>query len=433
MTGLRSVEGQGTPKRKPPKPQAASKAQHKRFVDAAREAGADQTGEEFEQAFRKIVPPKLPGKAKSRWQSKQRPGPELRRGGIEWDLLTRDREGRPESSWIARRAGKPIATSTTRRGLPRDGGTPTAKDWPEPPLRITFPVIADIVLGTGTITSPIISIRCLLGNQPGGLFPRIQKHLRQAGRRPTARPVSSLVIVASHTWVVRPPCSSVASATHFTAPEFRVPIEEIALELDGGEAGGAVRPFGRDPVGAQSVSASATMAGAQETQPFPATSSALVTGRRPATRPGAQCRDVDTQHVRQAGPRSTGSSFPVRYSVIRVHIASRLPSTPHPRRKTCHETNSIADRPPFAFVTAAHAIRSRHRRRISCAYRNGLDGFGRHGKRTHRLSGHRRHAGRASQGLGRHSCPRMTPRSRSRSDNVLRGHFQRGAGRRTGP
>jgi len=49
-------------KRKPPKPQAASKAQHKRFVEAAREIGADETGAEFERAFRKIVPPKIPGR-----------------------------------------------------------------------------------------------------------------------------------------------------------------------------------------------------------------------------------------------------------------------------------------------------------------------------------------------------------------------------------
>jgi hypothetical protein len=52
------------PKRKPPKPQAASKAQHKRFVEAAREAGADETGAEFERAFRKIVPSKLPSSKK---------------------------------------------------------------------------------------------------------------------------------------------------------------------------------------------------------------------------------------------------------------------------------------------------------------------------------------------------------------------------------
>ena len=51
------------PKRKPPKPQAASKAQHARFVKAAQEMGADETGKDFEAVFRKIVPPKLPGKA----------------------------------------------------------------------------------------------------------------------------------------------------------------------------------------------------------------------------------------------------------------------------------------------------------------------------------------------------------------------------------
>lgn len=48
------------PKRKPPKAQAASKAQHTRFVQAAKEAEADETGAEFERAFRRIVPPKLP-------------------------------------------------------------------------------------------------------------------------------------------------------------------------------------------------------------------------------------------------------------------------------------------------------------------------------------------------------------------------------------
>ncbi len=63
MTGTRKV-AKAKAKRKPPKPQAASAAQHKRFVEAAREAGADETGAEFERLFRKIVPPKLPGKAK---------------------------------------------------------------------------------------------------------------------------------------------------------------------------------------------------------------------------------------------------------------------------------------------------------------------------------------------------------------------------------
>lgn len=62
MTGAKKKPSKKKAKRKPPKPQASSKAQHKRFVEAAREAGADETGEEFEQAFRKIVPPKVPTK-----------------------------------------------------------------------------------------------------------------------------------------------------------------------------------------------------------------------------------------------------------------------------------------------------------------------------------------------------------------------------------
>lgn len=36
------------------------KAESQRFIDAAREIGADETGEAFERAFGKIVPPKLP-------------------------------------------------------------------------------------------------------------------------------------------------------------------------------------------------------------------------------------------------------------------------------------------------------------------------------------------------------------------------------------
>ena len=59
MTGAKKPV-KAKPKRKPPKPQAASKAQHARFVKAAREIGANETGEEFERAFRKIVPPRVP-------------------------------------------------------------------------------------------------------------------------------------------------------------------------------------------------------------------------------------------------------------------------------------------------------------------------------------------------------------------------------------
>jgi len=61
VTGTRKAT-KAKPKRKPPKPQAASAVQHKRFVEAAREIGADETGAEFERAFRKIVPPKMPDK-----------------------------------------------------------------------------------------------------------------------------------------------------------------------------------------------------------------------------------------------------------------------------------------------------------------------------------------------------------------------------------
>jgi hypothetical protein len=42
-----------TPSRKPDDP-----GQFKRFVEAARKAGVDETGEAFERAFDKIVPPK---------------------------------------------------------------------------------------------------------------------------------------------------------------------------------------------------------------------------------------------------------------------------------------------------------------------------------------------------------------------------------------
>lgn len=59
MTGPRKAAA-GKPKRKPPKPGASSKAQHARFVKAARELGIDETGVEMEREFRKIVPPKLP-------------------------------------------------------------------------------------------------------------------------------------------------------------------------------------------------------------------------------------------------------------------------------------------------------------------------------------------------------------------------------------
>lgn len=36
------------------------KSQKQRFIETARELGCDETGEKFDEAFRKIVPPKEP-------------------------------------------------------------------------------------------------------------------------------------------------------------------------------------------------------------------------------------------------------------------------------------------------------------------------------------------------------------------------------------
>ena len=41
-----------------PKPEPDDKEQSKRFIEKARELGADESGEEFERALKKIVPPK---------------------------------------------------------------------------------------------------------------------------------------------------------------------------------------------------------------------------------------------------------------------------------------------------------------------------------------------------------------------------------------
>ena len=43
------------PKKKPPKPD--EKPQRERFIEAAREAGVDETGKQFERMFAKIAPP----------------------------------------------------------------------------------------------------------------------------------------------------------------------------------------------------------------------------------------------------------------------------------------------------------------------------------------------------------------------------------------
>ena len=41
-----------------PKPKFTDKAQSERFIETARKLGVEETGEAFEDAFRKIVPPK---------------------------------------------------------------------------------------------------------------------------------------------------------------------------------------------------------------------------------------------------------------------------------------------------------------------------------------------------------------------------------------
>lgn len=48
----------GVPKKAKPKPRLTDKEQSDRFKEAARIAGADETGDTFERAFRKLVPPK---------------------------------------------------------------------------------------------------------------------------------------------------------------------------------------------------------------------------------------------------------------------------------------------------------------------------------------------------------------------------------------
>jgi hypothetical protein len=51
------------PKRRPkPKINRNDPAQSERFIEAARKAGMDETGETFETAFKKIVPPAQRGK-----------------------------------------------------------------------------------------------------------------------------------------------------------------------------------------------------------------------------------------------------------------------------------------------------------------------------------------------------------------------------------
>jgi hypothetical protein len=49
------------PKRKAP--ELTPQEQYKRFIETAREHGVDETGKDFERAFKKIVPPKPRPKA----------------------------------------------------------------------------------------------------------------------------------------------------------------------------------------------------------------------------------------------------------------------------------------------------------------------------------------------------------------------------------
>lgn len=48
----------GASKPKQPKPEKDVRPQAERFIDTARQLGVDETGERFEKAFEKLVPPK---------------------------------------------------------------------------------------------------------------------------------------------------------------------------------------------------------------------------------------------------------------------------------------------------------------------------------------------------------------------------------------
>ena len=50
---------------------AKDKEQSKRFIKKAREIGADESGDAFERAFNKIVPPRLPKNPSKNQQSDQ--------------------------------------------------------------------------------------------------------------------------------------------------------------------------------------------------------------------------------------------------------------------------------------------------------------------------------------------------------------------------
>lgn len=50
----------GVPKKEKPKPKLTDKEQSERFIETARELGVDESGEDFQRAFEKIVRPKSP-------------------------------------------------------------------------------------------------------------------------------------------------------------------------------------------------------------------------------------------------------------------------------------------------------------------------------------------------------------------------------------
>jgi hypothetical protein len=58
--------------RSKPKPRFTDKAESERFIEAARKLGIEETGEAFERAFEKIVPPKQPIR-KSTFRNATRP------------------------------------------------------------------------------------------------------------------------------------------------------------------------------------------------------------------------------------------------------------------------------------------------------------------------------------------------------------------------
>ena len=63
-----------TPKKKKAKPKLTDKEQSERFKQAARELGVDESGEDFEGAFRRVasVKPRPPSPASSKGRSQRR-------------------------------------------------------------------------------------------------------------------------------------------------------------------------------------------------------------------------------------------------------------------------------------------------------------------------------------------------------------------------